>query len=71
VTRDTGSEKAKALAKMGAEVVAADIDDLESIKRVLQGAYGAFFVTFYWAHMIPEKEIAQYKTWRAQPKKQD
>jgi uncharacterized protein YbjT (DUF2867 family) len=61
VTRDTGSEKAKALAAMGAEVVSGDIDDQASIEHVLEGAYGAFFVTFYWAHMNPEKEIAQVK----------
>jgi len=59
VTRDGNSDKAKALAGMGAEVVVADIDDPESIKHVLQGAYGAFFVTFYWAHMNPDREIAE------------
>jgi uncharacterized protein YbjT (DUF2867 family) len=59
LTRDVNSEKAKALAKLGAEVVAADVDDLESLKRAFQGAYGAFCVTFYWAHFSPEKELAQ------------
>lgn len=59
VTRDAGSDKARALEMMGAEVVVADIDDPESIKRVLKGAYGAFFVTFYWAHMDPDREIAE------------
>lgn len=61
VTRDTNSEKAKALAAKGAEVVAADVDDMESMKRVLQGAYGAYFVTFFWAHFSPEKELAEAK----------
>ncbi len=56
VTRDVNSEKARALAKMGAEVVAADIDDAESLKKVLDGAYGAFFVTFFWEHFSAEKE---------------
>src|SRR3954453_12001490 len=50
VTRDPNSDKAKELQEMGAEVVAADIDDMESMKRVLDGAYGAYFVTFFWAH---------------------
>jgi uncharacterized protein YbjT (DUF2867 family) len=59
VTRDTNSEKAKALADMGAEIVTADIDDPQSIKRALEGAYGAFFVTFYWAHFSPEKEYEE------------
>ena len=59
VTRDANSEKAKELAKMGAEVVEGDIDDKESIKRVLNGAYGAFFVTFFWAHFSVDKEKAE------------
>ena len=58
ITRDTNSDKAKDLAKMGAEVVAADIDDKESLKRALEGSYGAYFVTFFWAHFSPEKEYA-------------
>ena len=62
VTRDPDSEKAKELQKLGAEVVAADIDDKESMKRALQGAYGAYFVTFFWAHMSPEKEYAEAKS---------
>lgn len=61
VTRDPQSDKAKALAHMGAEVVAADIDDPESIRRALEGAYGAFFVTFFWAHFSPEKEMEHAK----------
>jgi len=56
VTRDPSSDKAKALAERGAEVVAADIDDVESLKRAFDGAYGAYCVTFYWAHLSPEKE---------------
>ncbi len=59
INRDVNSDKAKALAKLGAEVVAADIDDVESLKRAFAGAYGAFCVTFYWAHFSPEKELAQ------------
>ena len=61
VSRDPGSDKAKELAKMGAEVVAGDIDDLQSLKKVLKGAYGAFFVTFFWAHFSPETEVANVK----------
>ena len=37
----------------------ADIDDVESIKKALDGAYGAYFVTFFWAHFSPEKEMAE------------
>ena len=59
VTRDVHSDKAKELAQSGAELVEADIDDQASIEKALQGAYGAYFVTFYWAHFSPEKEKAQ------------
>jgi len=59
LTRDVKSDKARALAKLGAEVVAADVDDLESLKRAFAGAYGAFCVTFFWAHFSPEKEFAE------------
>jgi len=59
ITRDVTSDKAKALAKLGAEVVAADVDDEASLKRAFAGAYGAYCVTFYWAHMSPERELAE------------
>jgi uncharacterized protein YbjT (DUF2867 family) len=61
LTRDSNSEKAKELARLGAEVVAADVDDVESLKRAFAGAYGAFCVTFFWAHFSPEKEIAEVR----------
>lgn len=56
VTRDASSDKARELAELGAEVVVADIDDAQSVNHALEGAYGAFFVTFFWAHFSPEKE---------------
>lgn len=59
VTRDINSDKAKALAQLGAELVAADIDDKQSVENALRGAYGAFFVTFFWAHYSAEKEKAE------------
>ncbi|MDX5419565.1 MAG: NmrA/HSCARG family protein [Hymenobacteraceae bacterium] len=62
VTRNPDSEKARELASMGAEVVTADIDDKESMQRALDGAYGAYFVTFFWAHFSPEKEYAEAKS---------
>ena len=61
ITRDVKSDKAKALAALGAEVVAADVDDVESLKRAFAGAHGAFCVTFFWDHFSPEKEMAQAK----------
>ena len=59
LTRSVDSDKAKALADLGAEVVAADVDDLESIKQAFEGAYGAYCVTFFWEHFSPDKEMAQ------------
>src|ERR1017187_9463533 len=61
LTRDANSDKAKELAKLGAEVVAADVDDVESLKKACEGAYGAYCVTFFWAHFSPEKEMAEAK----------
>ncbi len=58
ITRDPNSDKAKELARLGAEVVAGDVDDEESLKRAFAGAYGAYCVTFFWAHFSPEKEKA-------------
>jgi uncharacterized protein YbjT (DUF2867 family) len=56
ITRDPNSDKAKALKDLGAEVVGADIDDEASLKTAFAGAYGAYCVTFFWAHFSPEKE---------------
>jgi uncharacterized protein YbjT (DUF2867 family) len=61
LTRNPSSEKAQALAKAGAEVVAADVDDVESLKKAFAGAHGAFGVTAFWEHFSPEKELAQAK----------
>lgn len=58
LTRDVNSAGAKELARLGAEVVAADVDDAASLLKAFQGAYGAYCVTFFWAHFSPEKEMA-------------
>jgi len=59
ITRDPDSDKAKELAALGAEVVAGDIGDEESMARAFEGAYGAYCVTFFWAHFSAEREIAE------------
>jgi uncharacterized protein YbjT (DUF2867 family) len=59
LTRNPNGAKARELAKAGAEVVAADIDDVESLRKAFAGAYGAYCVTFFWAHYSPEKELAE------------
>lgn len=57
LTRDVDSARAKELAEAGAEVVAADVDNVKSLKKAFDGAHGAFCVTFFWAHMKPELEL--------------
>lgn len=59
ITRNAGSDKARELTRFGAEVVEADLDDAESLKRAFQGAHGAYCVTNFWEHFSPEKEVAQ------------
>jgi uncharacterized protein YbjT (DUF2867 family) len=59
LTRDVNSAKARELAELGAEVVAADVDDAESLRRAFEGAHGAYCVTFFWDHFSPEREQAQ------------
>jgi uncharacterized protein YbjT (DUF2867 family) len=59
ITRDTDGRQAQDLRRLGAEVVSADLDDPESLKRAFEGAYGAYCVTFFWAHFSPDREQAQ------------
>jgi uncharacterized protein YbjT (DUF2867 family) len=59
ITRKKDSDKAKALAKMGAEVVEADLDDKASLEKAFAGAYGAYCVTNFWEHFSAEKEQVQ------------
>ena len=68
ITRDVNSDKAKALARLGAEVVAANVDDIESLKRAFSGAFGAFCVTNFWEHFSPERELAQARAMAAAAK---
>ena len=59
ITRDPSKAQAQALAAKGAEVVKADIDDVDSLKKAFAGAYGAYCVTNFWEHLSGEKEKAQ------------
>jgi len=59
LTRNPGSDNGKALARLGAEVVAADVNDPASLDRAFAGAHGAYCVTFFWDHFSPEKEQAE------------
>ncbi len=59
ITRNPDSPAARELAKLGAEVVAGNVEDRSSLERAFAGAYGAYCVTFFWAHMSPEREKAE------------
>ena len=59
LTRHADSDKARALAAAGAEVVSADLDDQASLERAFAGAHGVFALTNFWEHFSPEKELAQ------------
>ena len=59
ITRNPDSDNARALADAGAEVVRADLDDVESLTQAFSGCHGAFCVTNFWEHFSPEKEKDQ------------
>jgi|GEM_PF-50045 len=59
VTRNAKTDNARELARLGADVVKADLDDLASLKRAFKGAFGAYCVTNYWEHFSPGKETQQ------------
>jgi uncharacterized protein YbjT (DUF2867 family) len=59
ITRKPDGAAAGDLRAAGAEVVLADIDDGSSVRRALEGAYGAFFVTNFWEYLSGAKEEAQ------------
>lgn len=68
LTRKPDSDKAKELARQGAEVVGCDIDDAESVKKAFAGAHGAYCVTNYWEHLSPDREMAQARAMAAAAK---
>jgi len=59
ITRNPDSDKARALAAEGVEVVAADADHPDTLGPAFAGAHGAFCVTNFWEHFSPERELAQ------------
>ena len=60
MTRKPDSDAAKALTRQGAEVVKGDLNDAESLRRALQGAWGVFAVQNTWEAGV-EGEEAQGK----------
>ena len=60
LTRKPEGDAAKAVAALGAEVVAGDLDDAASLERALAGAWGVYAVQNTWEAGV-EKEEAQGK----------
>jgi len=56
MTRNPDSEKARALAEMGATVIQGDLDDAASLERAVSGAWGAFAVQNTWEAGVEGEE---------------
>ena len=60
VTRDAAKPAARDLEAQGAEVVVANMDDRDSLERVVEGCYGVFSVQNFWETGY-EREVEQGK----------
>lgn len=56
LTRNPSSEKAQALKQAGAQIVAGDLGDVETLKAALAGCQAVFGVTNFWEHFGGEQE---------------
>ena len=61
ITRDASKDKAQALKTAGAEVVEANLDYVESLKKAFAGAHGVYAVTNFWESFSGQKEKDQAK----------
>lgn len=59
VTRKPHSGVAQALARRGAEICQADLDEPASLRPALQGAEAMFAVTDFWQHLDARRELCQ------------
>lgn len=59
VTRDTSSPAATRFAGQGAELVAGDVNDPDSVAEAFKGAYGAYCLSFFWSDQRTETELRQ------------
>ncbi|MDH4351524.1 MAG: NmrA/HSCARG family protein [Gemmatimonadota bacterium] len=62
MTRNPASDAAKALAKLGAEVVQGDLDDPASLKKAFAGAWGVFAVQNTWEAGVEQEEVQGKRT---------
>lgn len=65
MTRKPASDAAKALANLGAEIVAGDLDDAESLTKALAGAWGVFGVQNTWEAGVEGEEAQGHRLARA------
>jgi len=61
VTRDVSKPSAKKLESLGAETVAADLNNTSTLNGAMKGAYAVFAVTNYWESRSAEVEMGQGK----------
>ena len=63
LTRDVHSARARELADLGAEVVAADVDDEDSLKRAFEGASGHTASPFTGRTFRPRRRLPKPPRW--------
>ncbi|WP_175892089.1 NmrA/HSCARG family protein [Burkholderia cepacia] len=61
ISRDVGSDQAKRLAARGVEVVAADLNRIDTLAPALSGAHGVFLVTNFWDPATGTSEYDQVR----------
>src|SRR5437588_5125084 len=57
LTRKPEGDAAKAVAALGAEVVAGDLDDAASLARALAGVWGVYAVQNTWEAGVEKEEV--------------
>lgn len=62
MTRKPDGDAAKALAKLGTEVVQGDLDDPTSLKRAFAGAWGVFAMQNTWEAGVEQEEVQGKRT---------
>ncbi len=57
MTRNPGGEPAKAMQRLGADIVQGDLDDAASLRRALDGAWAVFAVQNTWEAGVEKEEV--------------
>ncbi|KAF7504824.1 hypothetical protein GJ744_001690 [Endocarpon pusillum] len=59
ITRDPSKPNAKKLTEKGVEMVSADMNDTDALRKAISGSSAVFCVTNYWETMSKETEVKQ------------